>query len=338
MKQGNNLKNRVFIQAIVLTFISLQSTYAISRQALYSNSELQQSKPRYEKRIQQLYKLGLWDFLEGREKRALSGVDIQLPLRGDHPLDVYAYSKRRPTVVFPISSLKFIEDLCLAYAWRYVNRYSLEPIDEYLAMLKYKSARDFPGGKYPPPLKALGVPAKVWEKDKKVDDLSLNFRNTAWAFILAHELAHLRFRHIGNQGVKPIHSQQNEKEADAFAVDLLSRSDTIPMGMILWFQASVGYFPNRADYKTEAEYQKWRTQKATHPINPERLRNLGVLLNQKAGGSLDPGHAEIMRFIGGKLVGMGDILSEPDMQRLIARCAVLGNLESLKRLHSRPCQ
>jgi hypothetical protein len=268
LKQDNKPSQRTFIQFIVLTFICFQSTYALAGQILYSNSELQKSKPRYEKRIQQLYQTGLRDFLTGKEKRALSGVDIQLPLRGDHPLDVYAYTKRRPTVVFPVASLKFIEDLSLAYAWRHVNRYSQEPIDEYLAMLKYKKATDFPGGKYPPPLKALGVPPKIWEKDKQVDDMSLRFRNTAWAFILAHELGHLHFRHRGNKNVSPARSQQKEKEADAFAVDLLSRSNTIPMGMILWFQASVGYFPNRADYKTEADNAPGQPRTVAQPWSP----------------------------------------------------------------------
>ncbi len=34
---------------------------------------------------------------------------------------------------------------------------------------------------------------------------------------------------------------------------------------------------------------------------------------------------------------IADILAEPDMQRLIARCAVLGDPNDLKRLQDRPC-
>ena len=165
----------------------------------------------------------------------------EIPLKGNGPLDVYSYRRAGVgNIVFPVPSLKFIEDLSVAYAWRHVNGHSLEPIDEYLAMLKYRRPQDFPGARVPDPLTALGVPARIWEQDKRVDELSLRFRNTAWAFILSHELGHLRWQHPGNKQVPPKVSQRNEVEADAFAVKLLSRSDTIPMGMILWFQASVG--------------------------------------------------------------------------------------------------
>jgi hypothetical protein len=305
---------------------------------MYSRAALVKSKVRYEQRVGQLFTSGLRDYMNRAEKQALSGVRIELPLKGGSPLDVYSHAiSGVPTVVFPVLSLKFIEDLSVAYAWRHVNRYSLEPIDEYLAMLKYRRPKDFPGARIPDPLTALGVPPRIWERDKKVDDLSLRFRNTAWAFILAHELGHLRFRHPGNKQVRPEVSQRNEEEADAFAVKLLSRSDTIPMGMILWFQASVGYFKNRADFNTETEYRKWVQKKATHPVNPERLQRLAVVLDGTAGASLSPKHTEIVQFIAGKLVNIGDILADPDMQRLIARCAVLGRPEDLKRLHGRPC-
>lgn len=77
--------------------------------------------------------------------------------------------------------------------------------------------------------------------------------------------------------------------------------------------------------------------KATHPVNPERLQRLTVALNHAADASLSPKHTEMLRFIAGRVVGMGDILAEPDMQRLIARCAALGRPQDLKRLEDRPC-
>jgi hypothetical protein len=321
----------------VLLLVTVRAFAAGGVNDMYPDAELLKSQARYERRVGEMFSSGLWEAMNGAEKQALSGVRIGLPLKGDGPLDAYSYINAGvPTVVFPILSLKFIEDLSVAYAWRHVTGHSLEPIDEYLAMLKYRPA-DFPGARVPDPLTALGVPPRIWEQDKRVDELSLRFRNTAWAFILAHELGHLRFRHPGNRKVAPDVSQRNEIEADAFAVTLLSKSNTIPMGMILWFQASVGYFKNRADFRTEVEYREWVQGKATHPVNPERLQHLAVALNRAAAASLSPKHAEILRFVARKVVGMGDILAEPDMQRLIARCAVLGRPEDLQRLHDRPC-
>jgi hypothetical protein len=322
----------------VLLLVAVRAFAASGVNDMYPDAELRRSQARYERRVVEMFSFALWEVMNAAEKQALAGVRLELPLKGDGPLDAFAHRKNSiPIVVLPALSLKFIEDLSIAYAWRHVNRHSLEPIDEYLAMLKYRRPEEFPGARVPDPLNALGIPPRIWERDKRVDELSLRFRNTAWAFILAHELGHLRLQHPGNRQVQPQVSQRNEIEADAFAVDLLSRSDTIPMGMILWFQASVGYMKNRADFPTEAEYREWMKNEATHPVNPERLQGLSVVLNHAADVSLSPNHAEVLRFIAGKVIGIGDILAEPDMQRLVARCAVLGRPEDLKRLYDRPC-
>ena len=190
---------------------------------------------------------------------------------------------------------------------------------------------------HPNPLQALGVPPKIWESDPAVDELSLRFRNTAWAFLLAHELAHLRFRHPGNRGVDPRVSQRNEAQADAFAVELLGRSDTIPMGAVLWFQASVAYFPNRADFDSDRDYEQWVEGTTTHPVNPERLERLGTRLADRA-DSVTRDQAEVYRYIAARLQSIGRVLADPDMQRLIVRCATTRGPATLRRLEDRPCE
>lgn len=300
---------------------------------IYPEEALAADRARFEQRLEQLYQRGLWDFLDGPDKQALADVRLRFPLIGANrnPFDFYAYQDgRTPTVELPVLSLRFIEDLSIAWAWRQVHRYSLEPFDEYVAMLKYRSPGDFPGARYPDPLTALGVPTRIWEQEPAVDELSLRLRNTAWAFVLAHELGHQRQRHPGNAAVDPKTSQRHESEADQFALDLLARSETIPMGMVLWFQATVGFFPNRADFDSGAAYEDWRRE-ATHPVNPERMQAMAVALDRAADDSLDPARAEVLRFIATRLAAIGDTLAEPDMQRLIARQAVLGDPEDLKR-------
>jgi hypothetical protein len=299
---------------------------------LYPEQALASDRPRFERRLSEIYKHGLWDFLDGPEKQALADVELRFPLVGANgsPFDFYAGAERgRPTVWLPVLSLKTIEDLCVAWAWRHLHGYSLEPIDAYVAMLKYRTPDAFAGGRYPDPLSALGVPPRIWEQEPAVDDLSLRLRNSAWAFVLAHEMGHLRHGHTGGAG-DPATSQRHEREADQFALDLLARSETIPMGAVLWFQATVGYFPNRADFATDAAFLAWQ-QQATHPVNPERLQGLAVALDRAAGDSLDPAHAEALRFIATRLAAIADTLSEPDMQRLIARRAVQGDPEDKRR-------
>lgn len=320
--------------ALFALLVAAGSASAQSVAGLYPEEILASDQPRFEERLGQIYRYGLWDFLDGPEKQALADAQLRFPLVGanDNPFDFYAGPERgRPTIFLPVLSLKFIEDLCVAWAWRQVHGYSLEPFDEYVAMLKYRAPADFSGGRYPDPLSALGVPARIWEQEPAVDDLALRLRNSAWAFILAHEMGHLRYRHPGNAAVDPTTSQRHEREADAFALDLLARSETIPMGAVLWFQATVGFFRNRADFATEAAYVDWQKRQATHPVNPERLQNLALALDRAADHSLDPAHAEVLRFIATRLATIADTLAEPDMARLIARQAVQGAPEDLKR-------
>ncbi|MEM7021354.1 MAG: ImmA/IrrE family metallo-endopeptidase [Pseudomonadota bacterium] len=301
---------------------------------LYPEHVLTEDQPRFERRIGQIYELGLVGFLDGEERRALADVRLELPLVGINgsPFDFYAYRDRTgPAIAMPVLSLKLIEDLSIAWAWRQVHGYSLEPFDEYVAMLKYREPSDFPDSQYPDPLTALGAPPLVWETEPDVDDLSLRLRNSAWAFILAHEMGHVRHAHLGNAEVDPATSQQQEREADRFAVNLLSRSETIPMGAILWFQATAGFFPNRADFNTDEAFLAWQKREATHPINPERLRTLALALYQNAEDSLDPAYADTLRFIATRLAAIGDTLDDPDMQRLIARKAVTGDPADLQR-------
>ncbi len=106
----------------------------------------------------------------------------------------------RSFVAMPVLSLMFLEDLCTAYAWLHLKGYSLETIDEYITMLRYKKAADFPDGRYPPPLKALKIPPNALA-ERAVDDLSLRFRNTAYAFILLHEIGHILYEHRGYKNI-----------------------------------------------------------------------------------------------------------------------------------------
>lgn len=305
---------------------------------MYPDAVLAGDKARYEERIGELLSFRLCDSIAAEDKPRLCGVHVEYPLKGSHPLDAYTHTTEMgPTVVLPVLSLKFLEDLSVAYAWRFIHDYTLEPIDEYVAMLKYRNPEDFLGGRVPDPLTALGVPPRILEDDKEVDDLSLRIRNTMWAFVLAHELGHVKYEHPSNFAVAPEVSQRNELVADAYVVELFGRADNIPIGMILWLQASVGYFKNRADFATEAEYLEWARSQTTHPVNAERLQHMAVALNKSADATLNTTHEEILRFMAVQVIGIGDILAIPDIQRLVARCAILGDPEDLKRLHDRPC-
>lgn len=189
----------------------------------------------------EIYDRGIAPVLTAREMRRLSRVEFHFPLIGEitgGPMDYYSgTSGSRPFLAMPVFSLLFLEDLCTAYAWLYTNGYSLETIDEYVTMLRYKKAEHFPRRRYPAPLKALQIPGNALS-DKRVDELSLRLRNSAFAFILLHELGHILYQHRGYRGIPTERTRGNESDSDRFAVDVLSRTKTIPMGAVLFFSGS----------------------------------------------------------------------------------------------------
>jgi hypothetical protein len=189
------------------------------------------------------------------EKQAIGDTRLEFPI---YPMPqmmatpfAFYSDPSGPTVVFPIVSLKFLDDLCTAYAWLQIHGYSLETISDYVAMLKYQT---FSPGATPKPLPALGIPANA-QKEKEVDELALGHFVTARAFILAHELGHLRYHHAGS-------SIARERQADAFAAEVMERTPLPMLGALVFFLADA----HLADYPPPRD--------ATHPMSAERLHAL----------------------------------------------------------------
>jgi hypothetical protein len=299
---------------------------------MYDPAAVASEKARLESRIREIYVRAFEPSLTSEERRALSGVAFQVPFDGDPVRGYYSHSGNR-VVTMPAISLLFFEELCVAMAWLQVNGYRLETVEEYVAMLKYKDARAF-GGRYPPPLTALGIPENA-VSDPKVNDLSLRFRNSGYAFILGHELGHIRHQHTGYGGVPVTVSQANERQADQFGLDLMRRTSTIPMGAMLFFQAGVYYFDNRADYPTDAAWQAYLSKSATHPLTADRVegmsRSVSALAEDFARGQPNRAAAiETTRWIGDRLAAFAAFLKDQDLQRAIRAKAERSSVTSLK--------
>ena len=196
-------------------------------------------------------------------------------------------------------------------------------------MLRYKALAEFPGGRYPEPFEALGIPADAL-KEKAVDELSLRFFNSARAFILAHELGHILKRH-GARG-RPV--LEREIEADRFALDVMARTGTIPMGMILYFQAMAHWAPNRAQYGSEADWRDFIARRKTHPLSGERLaavaKGLRALAPAFARHDPNPEAAtDVVHYIAGEMGKLVDYLEDAEMQRCVGESAAEAKLAAL---------
>ena len=261
---------------------------------LYDTATLKHWQARYARSMNRILTEGFVPVLSGEERRLLAGVQLEFPF--SDPAFLNFHTEER-TIVLPVAALHFLDEIYTAYSWLFVKNLQLEPIEEYVAMLKHKKPRDFPGGSYPRPLVALGIPAGALD-DAKVDGLSLRLFNSARAFILAHELGHVRFGHRGS-------SLSNEEEADRFALELMRRTATVPMGLALYFQATALWFEGGPP---------------THPLNAKRLRALSGRLDAMAtdfgrGASDD---VERIQFIGRGLQQVADYLDDAELQRCVA--------------------
>jgi len=299
---------------------------------MYDSAKVAREKARLESRVNEIYVKAFRPTLAPDEQRALSGVRIQTPLDGDPVLGYYSESRSR-VVTMPAISLLFFEDLCLAYAWLQVKGYRLETVEEYVTMLKYKDVRAF-GGRYPAPLEALGIPVDA-TSDPRVNDLSLRFRNTGYAFILGHELGHIRYQHAGYDGASVAVSQANEKQADQFGLDLMRRTATIPMGAMIFFQSAVYYFENRADFPSDAAWHAYLARRATHPLSTDRLQSLskGISASAEDFARGQPNRAsaiEIVRSIGDRFAVFGAFLNDSLLQRTMRARAEQSTPASLR--------
>jgi hypothetical protein len=115
---------------------------------MYGGDHLIREQPRFERFIDKLYAVlrdtVVQSGIEG-DSRAVAAAQIKLLLPDGpaSPLNFYS-SPSGPTVFLPVFSLLFLEDLTTAYAWLYNKNYSLETIDEYLAMLHFQAGRGLP--------------------------------------------------------------------------------------------------------------------------------------------------------------------------------------------------
>ena len=298
---------------------------------MYEQTKILREQPRLLNRVNEIYTKAFQPNLSREEERALSGVRFELPSDGDPVLGYYSnYQTKAITMSAP--SLLFFEDLCTAYAWLYVNQYRLETIEEYFTMLKYKTPAEF-GGHYLPPLAALHVPQNALD-DSKVAGLAFRFRNTGWAFIMGHELGHIRFQHKFYSALPASVAQANEEQADRFALELMRRVSEIPMGALLFFQSGVYYFANRADFESDQAWKDYLSKTARHPLTSRRLRSLSESVRSLAtdfarGQPNQAQAASAFTFIGAHFAEFADYLDDSALQRALRARAEKRSVSSL---------
>ncbi len=295
---------------------------------LYARADIEQSAPRLSKLVHKLYDIGVKPHLTADERRKLGEFELRFPLPSprDPPLNFYASEDNgKPIVEMPVLSLRLVEDMATAYAWLHYNGMSYGSIDLYFSMLRNKPKAQLPGGQYPPLLATLGIPANALD-DKRVDELSLAMRNQAVAFLLLHELGHILYRHKGYDEITKAQARADEMAADRFALEVLARTRTAPLGAILFFQAQLYSLPHRGEYPSRRAWVEHLLKTETHPLTVDRIAAMADSID----GPKAPALGAIWRSAAVKLREMVRIMEDEALQRCTARVAATADLSILK--------
>ncbi len=305
---------------------------------IYSDGELEYWKGRFPKKIQWNFDNLVLGKLTPQERQRVGQVQLGFPLRApgklrNHPIQFYAAGN---TITVPILSVRFFDEVTQAWGYLWSNQYSMELVADYLAMLKYRDPADFPGGRIPPPLEALGIPKDEWKRDKKMDDVSQKALKSALVWILAHELAHIYARHPGyGPGVSSQQAQQNEAEADRFANMIMRRIGVAPAGMVQFFMTMVNLEPGRGDFANDAAWKRYLQAEYTHPLTAKRLTAIADDLRRSPGDFTSEekdqrAAVKRIQYIADQIASIGAILEDANMHRLVVATGLATDLHSLR--------
>ena len=316
--------------AVIATAVMLIMVVRVAQAQLYTGADLEPDAARLKSLVHKIYAIGLKPALRPDEAAALSDFEFAFPMprQGDDVLNFAATTDGRH-LIMPIMSLKLLEDMTTAYAWLYQNGMSLSTIDLYFAMLRYRDKARFPGGRQPKILDALGVPRDAYKTSKKVDEMSLALRNEAIAFVIAHELGHILYRH---KPVDQLSSQQalaDETQSDRFALELMKRTSTPPFGSLLFFEAQLYTLLHRHEFATEADWQRYVRSRMTHPLSIDRMKAMATFMRDEF-PQARPAERDTWQAIGTKFLADADIFGDIGVARCIIRIAKEADLAILK--------
>jgi hypothetical protein len=317
------------IAAVLFPLVLLAAAPA-ARGQLYTPAELEPDAARLKSFVQKVYAIGFKPSLRPEEVEALGTFEFAFPMPkpGDDALNFAATTDGR-YLIMPLISLKFVDDMATAYAWLHHNRMSLSTIDLYFAMLRYREAGKWPGGRPQKILDALGVPHDAYKTSKPVDDMSLRLRNETIAFVLAHELGHILYRHKPMDQISSRQALADENQSDRFALDLMKRTSTPPFGPLLFFQAQLYSLLHRHEFDTEDDWQRYVQRNMTHPVSIDRMKAMAVFMRDEF-PQVRPAERGTWQAIGNDFLTHTDTLADLVIARCIIRIAKEANISILK--------
>jgi len=293
---------------------------------LYDDQTLNYWKGRYEKNLRWNFEKRVLGALTPAERRRLGRVQLDLPLRapGEQAADPLVFYASRGQIVIPIQSVKFFDDLALAWAWFRARGESTEKVLDYIAMLKYRKPSELGLRQFPPPLEALNIPVDAWKRDRGVDVVAQGILKSGIIWIMGHQAAHHYYRHPRYQsGASYKQAQLDEASADRFTNEIMRRIHMAPSGMAHYFLFMAYWSSNRADFSSDQAWREYQQKQVNHLFTAERMKKMASDLRaspaEYAATEMDiPASIRQLQQTADRLERVAAILENQDIQRSIA--------------------
>lgn len=332
--------SKVIKAAVLFLFVAGWAGQAAASymQSIYPTDVLAYWKTRYEKNIRLNIDDPVLTNLTPAERQAIGRFSVVFPLIAtdqDSLINFYAMINPR-SIILPILSVKFFDDLAIASAWLLFNNRSQETLYNYMSLLKYQAAGEDADNRFPAPLEALHIPANALN-DSRVDSLSQKILKSALVFIICHELGHLRYHHQGYD-IPLNKARKNELQADEFAMEVMRRIGVLPLGITNFFMAALYLTAHRGDFASDKEWELYLREKSTHPLSSERMKRLSIQLKKNAYdyARLEPDINKTIlqvNYAAGQLEEIAQIL---DDKKIMGAIAHIGRTTTLASLAPRP--
>lgn len=265
---------------IILFFSSIGNSADYS--TIYSMNDLTTAKTTYEKSLVGIWKEDLIDKLESPNIESAKKVSLNIPIFGNRKEPFEFYSKPNASeVTIPIFSVKFLDDILTSIAYMSFHDCSIDPISDYSGMLRYQVPDNLPNRKFPPPLPALGLPSNAIS-DQRVYKSSGNALKSTVYFIMAHELAHVIFAHRSYDLITAAEAQNQEIQADAFALNLMAKIGVPPIAMAHFFAIISRFESAPGDFATLSSFESYLREHSTHPLSSARLKRAALSIKENA--------------------------------------------------------
>ena len=293
-------------------------------QGFYSPAPLDRTASQTTPDIRAILEQDIPRALTMEERVRLAGVRIEFPREdGSHPANFYSEPAAK-RILFPVSSLRFLRDVAVAYAWLGVKGFDLQPVTDYLCMVKYQWPGRLRAAVHTPP-ETLGVPPNALDDAAAAARFQQIF-GTMIVFVLGHELGHIYHQHGSYAALSPEQARRQEQEADAFALAIAQRIGEAPVGASLFFHVMAHLEPFAGD----PDFREDRANR-THPLSSQRIEAIAGHIEKNAERFAGrPGGAMRAAFVARELRQVARVLGDEGAQEALRRIGLSATPEMLR--------